>query len=486
MVSIETLTKPTKAPSANIISDEENESSLSFEKFLKGLTLDEDVSKDEVLMISSKNDEKDIKSTLLSLLKPQDTKESKDIKSTLLSLLKPQDIKESKDILNDLLKNDTSLEEDIKNTIDINPELSKNLSTSEVKYLMYKAKQYLKDKITSHPDFKKLDIKELPNNIKSLLNIADKLKIDIKNITYEDIKQLPKEFNTKKNTNLSNQDDILIDDQIQNNIKNTKQQVKTTEQKLEQFKNIELFKENTPKNNQPILTTKEILDTKTKDKKQKNTSKDLLSTLLSKEDTKAEQKSDKSILQTLMSNSISSKTAQNLNHLDDKKETQNQKSAIEELLKPSQNDTKTLHVNKSDSLDVKINESKQMMKYLSQDIKKAIDDYKPPFTRIKVSLNPQKLGEMDLTVVQRGKNVHINLSSNNAALNILTNNLNELKTQLNQNGINNASFSFNSQSQGENPRQQQNQKAYKEYQYAKDDELTEEQNYLEIIIPRYV
>jgi len=468
MVAIETLTKPTKAPSANIISDEENESSISFEKFLKGLTLDEDVSKDEVLMISPKEDEKDIKSTLLSLLKPQDTKDTKSSKDT-------------KDILNDLLKNDISLEEDIKNTIDINPELSKNLSTTEVKYLMYKAKQYLKDKITSHPDFKKLDIKELPNNIKSLLNIADKLKIDIKNITYEDIKS----FDTKKAIDTKNQDDILTDEQIQNNLKDTKQLSKTDEQKLEQFKNIELFKDSKDKNSQPILTTKEILDTKNKDKSEKKSSKDLLSTLLIKEDTKTKEKSDKSILQTLMSNSISSKTAQNLNQ-NEGKEVTDTKSSIEELLKPSQNDTKTLHVNKSDSLDVKINESKQMMKYLSQDIKKAMDDYKPPFTRIKVSLNPQKLGEMDLTVVQRGNNVHINLSSNNAALNILTNNLNELKTQLNQNGIENASFSFNSQSQGESQGQQQNQKAYKEYQYAKDDELIEEQNYLEIIIPRYV
>ena len=91
-----------------------------------------------------------------------------------------------------------------------------------------------------------------------------------------------------------------------------------------------------------------------------------------------------------------------------------------------------------------------MVKYLSQDVKSAINDYKSPFTRVQVQLHPQKLGEIDLTVVQRGKNLHINLSSNNAAVNTLAMNANDLKVQLNNNGINNASLNFNSNPQGDN------------------------------------
>ncbi len=133
-------------------------------------------------------------------------------------------------------------------------------------------------------------------------------------------------------------------------------------------------------------------------------------------------------------------------------------------------------------------EAKQMMRYLSNDIKKAIDDYKPPFSRVKVSLNPQKLGEIDLTVVQRGKNVHINLSSNSTALNILTNNLTELKTQLNQNGVQNASFSFNSQNQNEQHQQQQHKhKNNYEFLYGEtEEEHSEAITSLEIIVPRYI
>ena len=51
---------------------------------------------------------------------------------------------------------------------------------------------------------------------------------------------------------------------------------------------------------------------------------------------------------------------------------------------------------------MKLNEAKQMIKYLAPDVKSAIEDYKSPFTRVKLQLNPQKLGEVDLTIVQRG------------------------------------------------------------------------------------
>lgn len=150
-------------------------------------------------------------------------------------------------------------------------------------------------------------------------------------------------------------------------------------------------------------------------------------------------------------------------------------------------------VAKSDSLDVKINEAKQMIKYLSNDVKDAIDNYKSPFTRVKVQLNPQKLGEVDLTVVQRGKNLHVNLSSNNAAINTLAMNANDLKTQLQNSGINNATLNFNNQ--GEGSQQQQGQQQNKEQarqqyenfqQLDNEDENKEHLSSLEIIVPRYI
>jgi len=144
---------------------------------------------------------------------------------------------------------------------------------------------------------------------------------------------------------------------------------------------------------------------------------------------------------------------------------------------------------KADSFEVKLNEVKQMTKYLSQDVKTAIEDYKSPFTRVKVQLNPQKLGEVDLTIVQRGKNLHINLSSNNAAIHTLAMNVNDLKTQLHNNGINNASLNFNNMSQdgsAQQQNQQNRQQAHDEYNYFESDETNEEiTSSLEIVVPNY-
>ena len=153
----------------------------------------------------------------------------------------------------------------------------------------------------------------------------------------------------------------------------------------------------------------------------------------------------------------------------------------------------SLHVKQTEAdLSVKMNEAKQMVKYLAQDIKQAIEDYKPPFTRIKVKLNPEKFGEVDLTVVQRGKNVHVNISSNSAAINMLSQNAGDLKTQLGQNGMNNASVNFNSSTDTQSQQQQQQnghqrESAKKAYEaFTQDDTSEEILSSLEIVVPRYV
>ena len=163
---------------------------------------------------------------------------------------------------------------------------------------------------------------------------------------------------------------------------------------------------------------------------------------------------------------------------------------------PEETQTKSeiTHIAKAESFEVKLGEAKQMMKYLSHDIKTAIEDYKSPFTRVKVQLNPQKLGEIDLTIVQRGKNLHINLSSNNAAINTLAMNANDLKIQLNNSGINNATLNFNNSSQtsdgsfGSQTQQQhqQREEAQSRYNYFAQEESSEEiLSSLEIVVPYY-
>ncbi len=172
--------------------------------------------------------------------------------------------------------------------------------------------------------------------------------------------------------------------------------------------------------------------------------------------------------------------------------------SLEVLLKPEtvKDDEKAtskvdgLSVVKADSFELKLNEAKQMIRYLSSDIKQAIENYKTPFTKLKIQLNPQQLGEIEVAVIQRGKNIHVNLSSNNAAINTLAMNANDLKMQLQNNGINNASLNFSNNSQGQDQatsqHQQNREHAQSEYNYFENEEIDEEVlRSLEIVVPYY-
>jgi len=142
-----------------------------------------------------------------------------------------------------------------------------------------------------------------------------------------------------------------------------------------------------------------------------------------------------------------------------------------------------------ETLELKVKDAKQMVAHVATTLKEAVENYKPPFTRITMQLNPAKLGEVDVTMIQRGNNVHINISSNNSAIAILAQHSVELKNQLANNGLSNATMQFNTGG-GEQQRQSQHQhnmmEAYEKYANAEGDDAHDIMTSLELIVPRYV
>jgi len=139
----------------------------------------------------------------------------------------------------------------------------------------------------------------------------------------------------------------------------------------------------------------------------------------------------------------------------------------------------------TDPLELKIGEAKQMVRHLAAGLKEAVENYKPPFTRLKLQLNPAKLGEVDVTMIQRGNNVHINISSNATALTTLAQNASELRTQLAQNGLGNATMHFSSNA-GQQQQHQPQRHAAQQYEAFESTEAFDLLDQLEIIVPRYV
>jgi flagellar hook-length control protein FliK len=153
---------------------------------------------------------------------------------------------------------------------------------------------------------------------------------------------------------------------------------------------------------------------------------------------------------------------------------------------------KAAHPLKADSLEVKSKEAQQSMRLFASDLKEAVQEYKPPFTRLTMKLNPEKLGEVEVTLVQRGNNVHVNIQSSNAnSVAFLAHNATELKAQLAHQGITNATMNFmsggeNGQQGQQQHQQEQQQNRFRSYESFEELELNEEQiSALEIVIPNY-
>ena len=423
--------------------------------------------------------------------------------------------------------------------LELNPKLTAALTKVEIKALVAEAKNYLKEKIQDSDGYKKSEIKELPNTLKALVEVAKKFDIDINKISFEEVKahaevkvqtlkaekqeeikvttpketvqdkkvslekelktEAPKEIVQDKKPKIAEteekQKNITLSNALVSNVE--KSEIKNNEKFTEvqkEIKSTPLFKA------QSVIehtTTEQIVQAKANgssfkadQKTSKERADETLKLLLRGEKPSVNNSAltaDFSVATaSVIAPTATTEGAKTLEHL-----LQGDSPSIEQST--SSNKMELLTTHNSDSFEVKLNEAKQMIKYLSADVKSAIEDYRSPFTRVKVQLNPQNLGEIDLTIVQRGKNLHVNISSNNTAINTLSMNVNELKVQLSNSGINNATLNFSNGSQsgdanagGQHQQKQNEQRAHAEYNYFENEEKSEEiLSSLEIIVPRY-
>ena len=532
MITLDVKPENSTSSSPLNLSSSDEEPKVSFSELLKGVNpkKDDKFVQNGAVSLSLDSDQKVVKenSKSISLKGVNPKKDDKFVQNGAVSLSLDSDqkvVKENsksidKDRLISLLKNDEKVVNRDNELLELNPKITQNLSVKEVKTLIAGAKEYLKEKIFQSKGFKDAEIKELPKTLKGLSQLAQKIGIDVSKITIEEVqeKTIKPVLDVKQKITLKEE----IKSQVQNDIKelrsapkeqlaikeaeakiiikadNKNQVVQIAEDKKIEApkqtvlaKETPLFKAQTPREHttEQLVASKQF---KVEEKTPKTRADETLKLLL---------RGEKPVqTNSILSADFSVDTAKVIAPAATSEATSaraQQGKALEGLLhgesSESLNSSKTdgLSTLKSDSFELKLNEAKQMIKYLSNDVKTAIEDYKSPFTRVKVQLNPQKLGDVDLTIVQRGKNLHINLSSNSTAINTLSMNANELRTQLTNNGINNASLNFNSQdsshsSTGEQEQHRQQQQADKEYSHFNNEEVNEEiLSSLEIVVPNY-
>ncbi len=479
-------------------------------------------------------------------LETTSSKQEKDVVQTLKTSSTQTKEDTKKDIIASLLKGETPTVKEEATPLALNSEITETLTPAEIKVLIKDAKQYLKEKITTLKTFTKEEIAALPKTLKGLVKVAEKLGIDVSKITLQEVQATPKsnQSSAKLQTELQVKEPKSDFLQVKKESKKETQEkelksdsvyVKTQSKKetlLDNVAEVEIKPTIKSSKETQVSTSKENQEAQKETKVQeqvKEVAKEIKATPLFKAQASTEitteqlvnakvnktvvtdiktqkQKADETLKLLLRGEKVTKNdlsltadfsvaTAKVIAPTATTEVTKN----LESLLKGDKQESTSfskldgLTTQKADSFEVKLNEAKQMSKYLSQDVKTAIENYKAPFTRIKVQLNPQRLGEVDLTIVQRGKNLHINLSSNNSAINTLAMNASDLRAQLSNNGINNASLNFSNTSQsqdGSASQQQQShqnrEQAHKEYNYFESEEANEELiSSLEIIVPHY-
>lgn len=358
-------------------------------------------------------------------------------------------------------------------------ELVNALSNDQVHSLIGKAKVYLKNAIMEKAPELKADEKAIPKTLIGLVELAHKIGIDLSEITLSTVdKDLASPLKVLPTPLLSKPLLEFKGPQKETPVENTKG--------FEAI--VQLLKEAKP-SQEEIKPSKESTKTQPLQSLLKGLEKASEAvTELPKELPKELTKEASKELPKVPTPVIHADALGTLLRGDNETETRQNKEEI----KPLNESAKTHQPLKADSLEVKGKEAVQSMRHFAINLKEAAESYKPPFTRLTMKLNPERLGEVDVTLIQRGNNVHVTIQSNNtASVAFLAHNAMELKTQLAQQGVTNASMSFmsNSDNQPQNPQQQQHQQNQNRFRaYTSLEELqhnSEELSALEIIIPHY-
>ena len=313
------------------------------------------------------------------------------------------------------------------------------------------------------------------DSLKELLNFANQKGLNIETI----------KFSLAKGLNINNKTEIktpiiqsltqqIIDKKIENKFK------KETENKISQKTNLPLttttkkvslesILNNKAKTDLPPFDDEPILNNKNQNKiviKNDKIKTDLPSfddepILDNKNLLKKKQTSKQISLESVLKDG-NNKVKTDLPMFDDKMEKiTDKKDKIIEKKEDSISNSGNSNINGINELKGKQILAKQVIKNFNQNLDEAIKNYKPPISKVDIELNPKNLGKVEVTIIQRGNNIQINMNTDQNNVSLFQTNQAEFKQALSNIGFSNIDMSFNSNQEKEK-KQNQAKKTYKE------------------------
>lgn len=129
-------------------------------------------------------------------------------------------------------------------------------------------------------------------------------------------------------------------------------------------------------------------------------------------------------------------------------------------------------------------DTKSSLNQFSNDLKDKMEQFKSPIMKVQMTLSPKNLGEVDVTILNRGNNLHVNITSNSNTMSLFTQNQAEFKNSLVNMGFTNLEMNFSDQGKGSEQNQQNSKKnsdSFEEFSQQENSEST-----VELIVPRYI
>lgn len=341
---------------------------------------------------------------------------------------------------------------------------------------------------TLKSEFKNLNSKGFFSNIQTINNA-----INLNSITKKDIEStISKLENNDKNIlsklmlgqsvdiNKDSKNTNLNDDEPKAQIKSESKIEPKSEPKIDLK---ELLKDSTQKSknilDEPMIDTKTQIKQATTEPKTDTAAKtqsissvdEYLANIMQKAIKESSEQSSKSLNESLnISSSSSETTSEKGSENFDNQNGSNQ--ATKDII----------NMAKLDSKEPKAH-LRQVFDNFATQLQEKISEYKPPITRFHLTLNPGNLGEVEVTLINRGSNLHINFNSNSQTMQLFMQHQAEFKASLVNMGFSELSMNFS-----DNANKEQNQNQGKRAKFsleANEEEINQEETILEVILPKY-
>ncbi|MBT0612590.1 flagellar hook-length control protein FliK [Campylobacter hyointestinalis] len=347
-------------------------------------------------------------------------------------------------------------------------------------------------------------------NLQDLINLSKKFDLNLSNIkiTKEDVATLKEQFKGLAQNGFFDFKEVVLDQVTKKKVQNVLEQ---TTKKDETINLNKLLQSVTPK--ETVLKDEKSLNLKQTNKQSDVTLAKIegdktLSKAVSNNDIKNEvkiqttkHKTDPSIDEYL-ANLTKRAIKEQVNETQNSKFDNKNSISLQDLLKDTSLETSANESNSGESntnsnqnslvkdivanakMQAKNTQIKQTFETFASDLQEKINEYKPPVTRFHMTLNPGNLGEVEVTMINRGNNLHINFNSNNQTMQLFIQNQAEFKNSLVNMGFTELSMNFSDQRQSGN---QNDRGKFKNYEQNFDEQDSDEQKVvLELVLPRYI